>query len=168
MIWSVAPLAIIPTSYKYLSFFPCSTQNERFHEYIFNLLKHGQFPPTGNLGDSDTGIYSTTHNLFVDQLILFLQAIRDIGLYLTNNNICIIHLFSNRCDSYRPSLREAFQKSLTLWKLSQNITALTFPIGAEGTYSLFLTLVCHSRNPFIVALGKPHFIWGGLTDPALL
>ena len=81
--------------------------------------------------------------------------------------ICCIHLFSNRCDSYRPSLREAFQKSLTLWKLSQNITALTFPIGAEGTYSLFLTLVCHSRNPFIVALGKPHFIWGALTDPAL-
>ena len=63
-IWSVAPLAIIPTPYKYLSFFLFSTQNEQFHEYIFNLLKHGQFPPTGNLEDTDIGIYSTTHKYF--------------------------------------------------------------------------------------------------------
>ena len=106
-------------------------------------------------------------NIFNDAQIFFNQLIRFLQLgspwhwnIFENQQSPDIDLCSNRCDFYRPSLREASQKSLTLWKHSQNITALTFPIGVEGTYSLFLTLVCHSWTPLIVAVAKPHFFWG--------
>ena len=74
-------------------------------------------------------IWGYTITMFVFQNNFFLQALRDIGISH------LVFLFSNICDFYRLSLREASQKSLTLWKHSQNITALTFLIGAEGTYT---------------------------------
>ena len=112
-------------------------------------------------------------NIFNDAQIFFNQLIRFSQLgspwhwnIFENQQLPDIDLCSNRCDFYRPSLREASQKSLTLWKHFPNITALTFLTGAEGTYTQmhFLTLVCHSWNPFItVDLAKPHFIWGALS-----
>ena len=145
----MALLTVIQTSYKFL-FHSIVNAKWEISWIYFQFIETWAIPSNRQFG----GHWHWNMFNYTQSLCLF-SKISDFTSYL----------FSSICDFYRLSLREASQKSLTLWKHSQNITALTFLIGAEGTYTLLMTLVCHSWTPFIVDLGKPRFIWGALTDP---
>ena len=156
---NVARLTFIQTSYKFLFYSIVNTKWEISWIYF-------QFIETRVISSNRQFGGQWNWNIFGDiQSFCLFTKISDFQAHCGIGISCLVFLLSNICDFYRLSLREASQKSLTLWKHSQNITAHTFLIGAEGTYPLFMTLVCHSWTPFIVDLGKPHFIWGALTDP---
>ena len=146
----MALLTVIQTSYKFL-FHSIVNAKWEISWIYFQFIETWAIPSNRQFG----GHWHWNMFNYTQSLCLF-SKISDFTSYL----------FSSICDFYRLSLREASQKSLTLWKHFPNITALTFLTGAEGTYTQmhFLTLVCHSWNPFItVDLAKPHFIWGALS-----
>ena len=116
---NVVLLTVIQTSYKFL-FHSIVNAKWEISWIYFQLFETWAIPSNRQFGGHrHWNIFDYTQSL-----CLFFKISDSTG-----------SLFSNICDFYRLSLREASQKSLTLWKHSQNITALTFLIGAEGTYT---------------------------------